>query len=172
MAKAEVLLGGKTRFGVLEALVEAEQPVTAYQIAISKGLDPAATYRCLTEFSEFGIVESEVKERNQTFYRLSGDAGKAASEFLRSITQKKSEPTELEKWTSPKVRAERMAKIVRININQFDNRVPVNVAKRKDITGIMSKRIPGELSALIASSQIAFSELFDEKDGTFILKAQ
>jgi Fe2+ or Zn2+ uptake regulation protein len=170
MAKVEVLLGGKTRFVVLEALAEAKQPVTAYQIAISRGLDPAATYRCLTEFSEFGIVESEMKERNQTFYKLSEGIGKAASEFLRSLKQKISEPIDLENWISPEIRAERMAKIVRININQFDKPVSENVAKRKDITDLMSKRISGELSVLIASSQIAFKELFDKKDDTFILK--
>lgn len=170
MAKVEMLLGGKTRFGVLEALAEAKQPVTAYQIAISKGLDPAATYRCLVEFSEFGVVESEIKERNQTFYKLSEDTGKAASELLRSLTRKMSEPMELEKWLSPEARAERMTKIIRIGINQFDKPAPENMAKRKNIADLMSKRISGELSALIASSQITFNKLFDKKDGTFILK--
>jgi Fe2+ or Zn2+ uptake regulation protein len=170
MAKVEVLFGGKTRFAVLEALAEAKQPVTAYQIAINKGLDPAATYRCLAEFSEFGIVESEIKERNQTFYKLSEGKGKAASEFLRSLTQKAPEPMDLEKWISPETRAERMAKIIKINVNQLDASAPRKMAKRKDITDLMSKRISGELSALIASSQIAFNELFDKKEGMFVLK--
>jgi hypothetical protein len=53
----EAMFGGKTRFAILEALAEAKRPVTAYQIAMTKGLDPAATYRCLLEFSEFGVVE-------------------------------------------------------------------------------------------------------------------
>lgn len=61
MAKVELLLGGKTRFAVLEALAEAKRPVTACRVAMNKGLDPAATYRCLAEFSDFGIVESEIK---------------------------------------------------------------------------------------------------------------
>lgn len=163
MAKAEALLGGKTRFGILEALAEAKQPVTAYQIAISKGLDPAATYRCLTEFTEFGVVESETRERNQTFYKLSEDTGKAASELLRLLTRRKSDPMELEKWISPETRAERMAKIIRINVNQFGKPAPANMGKRKDIIDLMSKRISGELSALIASSQIAFNELFEKR---------
>ncbi len=34
----------------------------------------------------------------------------------------------------------------------------------------MSKRIPGELTALIESSQIAFNEMFEKKNNTFILK--
>lgn len=166
MAKVEALLGGKTRFAVLEALAEAKKPLTAYQVAISKGLDPAATYRCLTEFSEFGLVESE-KERNQTSYKLSGGAGKAASEFVRSLTQT-SKPMDFEDWTSPESRAERMAKIVRIEYAKPTSKE----VKRKGITDLMSKRIPGELSALIASSQIAFNELFDKKGDTFVLKAK
>ena len=170
MAKVEVLLGGKTRFVVLEALAEAKQPATAYQIAMNKGLDPAATYRCLTEFSEFGIVESKIKERNQTFYKLSKGAGKAAAEFLRSLKQKISGPIDLEKWISPEIRAERMAKIVKIDINQFGTPALGKLAKGKDIADLMSNRTSGELSTLITSSQIAFNELFDEKDGTYILK--
>ncbi len=170
MARAEVLLGGKTRFAVLEALAEANQAATAYQIAMNKGLDPAATYRCLTEFSEFGIVESEIKERNQTFYKLSRGPGKAAADFLRSLKQKTPRSIDLEKWISPETRAGRIAKIVKIDINQFDASAIEKLAKGKDIADIMSNRTSGELSALITSSQIAFNELFDEKDGTYILR--
>lgn len=165
-----MLLGGRTRFGVLEALAEVGQPVTAYRIAMSKGLDPAATYRCLAEFSEFGVVEI-TKERNQTFYELSKGAGRAASEFLRSLTQKTSEPLELEKWISPEARAGRTAKIIGINVNQYDKSALRKTAKRKDVDDFVSKRASGELSALIASSQITFNELFVKKDdGTFILR--
>jgi hypothetical protein len=173
MVKAEMLLGGKTRFAVLEALAEAKrQPVTAYQIAMSKGLDPAATYRCLAEFSEFGIVEPEIKEKecNQTFYKLSKKgAGKAAVEFLRSLQQKTPKAMDFEKWASPEIRAERMAKIVRIRVDRSDTS---SAPRRptKGVVDIMSKRISGELSVLITSSQIAFNELFDEKDGKYILK--
>ena len=169
--KIEVLLGGRTRFAVLEALAEAGQPATAYQIAMNKGLDPAATYRCLTEFAEVGIVEPEIKERNQTLYKLSKGSGKAAVEFLQSLKQKTSGPMDLEKWISTEIQAERMAKIVKININQFDTSARGKPVRGKDITALVSNRTPRELSALIASSQIAFRELFDEKDGTYILKA-
>ena len=47
--KVEMLFGGTTRFATIEALADARQPITAYQIAMTKGLDPAATYRCLAE---------------------------------------------------------------------------------------------------------------------------
>lgn len=176
MAKIEMLLGGKTRFEVLEALAEAKQrPVTAYQIAMSKGLDPAATYRCLTEFSEAGIVEPEIRrKRNQTFYRLSKKAGKAAVEFLRSLKQEtpRAREEDFEKWTLPETQAERMAKIVRIRVkDRSGTSVPRRPAKDAvDVNIMLSSRISGELPALIASSQIAFNELFDEKDGKYVLK--
>lgn len=163
--KAEVLLGGKTRFTILEALAEAEQPLTAYQIAMTRGLDPAATYRCLTEFAEFGVVGSEIRERNQTSYKLSKGAGKAAAEFLRSLKQKAAEPADLEKWLSPEMRAERMSKIVRLDAPLFGKAI-----ERKEIDELLSKRTTGELSALIESSQIAFNELFERKGDTFILR--
>jgi Fe2+ or Zn2+ uptake regulation protein len=165
--KTEALLGGKTRFAVLEALAEARRPMTAYQIAMDKGLDPAATYRCLTEFSEFGVVESEIRERNQTFYKLSKGTGKAAAEYLRSLKQKVSESIDLEKWLSPEMQAERMAKIVRL-----DTKATLfgKATERKGVNKLLSKRVSGELAALVTSSQIAFNELFEQKDGTFILK--
>lgn len=167
--KTEVLLGGKTRFAILEALAEARQPVTAYQIAMTKGLDPAATYRCLTEFSGFGVVESEIKERNQTFYKLSKGTGKAAAEYLRSLKKKASESIDLEKWLSPEMQAERMAKIVRLD-TKLDASIFGKAIERKGVDELLSERVSGELSALIASSQIAFNELFERKDGTFILR--
>jgi Fe2+ or Zn2+ uptake regulation protein len=164
--KIEVLFGGKTRLAVLEALAEARRPTTAYQIAVIQGLDPAATYRCLTEFSESGVVESEIKEHNQTFYKLSKGAGKAAAKYLRSLKQKAPESIDLEKWLSPEMQAERMAKIVRI-----DASLSGAAAKTKGVDELLSRRVPGELSALITSSKIAFKELFELKDGTFVLKA-
>ncbi|HEX2013904.1 MAG TPA: helix-turn-helix domain-containing protein [Nitrososphaera sp.] len=167
---AEVLFGGKTRFVILEALAEAKKPMTAYQIAMTKGLDPAATYRCLAEYSEFGVVVPEIKERNQTAYKLSKGSGKAATDFMRSLEQKTSESVDLEKWISPEMQAERMEKIVRLDVNQLNTSLFNQLGGRKGVKEILSKRIPGELSALIKSSQIAFNELFEEKYGTFILK--
>jgi Fe2+ or Zn2+ uptake regulation protein len=165
--KIDVLLGGKTRFTILEALAEVKKPVTAYQIAVTRGLDPAATYRCLIEFSEFGVVEYERKERNQTFYKLSKRSGKAAAEYLLSLKQKAAESIDLEKWSSPEMQAERMAKIVR-----FDTTTSFGKAiERKGVDELLSKRVSGELSALIASSKIAFNELFEQKnDDTFTLR--
>ncbi|HEY8140980.1 MAG TPA: helix-turn-helix domain-containing protein [Nitrososphaera sp.] len=168
--KAKVLFGGKTRFATLEALAEAKRPMTAYQIAMSKGLDPAATYRCLTEFAEFGIVKPQIKERNQISYKLSEGTGKAAATFLRSLEQKTSESVDLEKWLSPEMQAERRAKIVRLGSRRLKPSFK-EVGGRKGIGELMSNRIAGELSALIASSQIAFNELFRQEDGTFILRA-
>lgn len=168
--KVELLFGGKTRFATLEALVDAKQPITAYQIAMTRGLDPAATYRCLTEMLEFRIVESKTEERNQTFYKLSDVAGRSAAEFLRSLKQKTPESVDLEKWMSPEMRAERMAKIIRLD--QSDTSKFRNPDEKQNIDKLISKRIPGELSALITSSKIAFNELFEQKDSTFILKAR
>ena len=162
--KVEMLFGGGTRYAILEALAEARQPITAYQIAITKGLDPAATYRCLMEFLEFRIVKSEM-ERNQTFYKLSGGAGRAAAEFMRSLEQK-TEPDDLEKWISPKMQSRRRAKIVRLGKSKFRNQ-----SEKQSIDDIMSKRVPGELSALVASAKIAFNELFVQKGNAFALKA-
>jgi len=166
--KIEMLFGGNTRFAVLEALANAYDGTTAYQIAITKGLDPSATYRCLTELLEFRIVESETKERNQTFYKLSEGSGRAAAEFLRSLKQKTSESVDLEKWMSPEMQAERMKKIVRFD--QLDKSKFRNKNENQSIDEIMSKRTPGELSALIASSELAFDELFEQEDNMFILK--
>ncbi len=176
---AEVLLGGKTRFAILEALTEAKWSVTAYQIAMTKGLDPAATYRCLVEFSELGVVESEIKKkRNQTFYKLSKGAGKAAAEYMRSLKKIKKqkasdESIDLEKWLSPEMQAERMAKIVRFEPDTSSSPSSGKAdAERKGVDELLSMRVSGELAALVTSSQIAFNELFEEKeDGTFILKA-
>ncbi|MDE1831825.1 MAG: hypothetical protein KGI02_05565 [Thaumarchaeota archaeon] len=167
--KIEMLFGGNTRFAVLEALTNAIDATTAYQIAITRGLDPAATYRCLTEFLEFRIVESETKERNQTFYKLSTGAGRAAAEFMRSLKQKTPESDDLENWMSPKMQSERMAKIVRLD--QLDESKFRNPDGKQSVDEVMSKRVPGELSALITSSKIAFNELFEQKDNTFILNA-
>jgi hypothetical protein len=167
MTGPEVLLGGKTRFAVLEALVEAEQqPITAYQIAMAKGLDPAATYRCLTELSAFMIV-SETKKGNQTLYKLSKGAGRAAADFLQSLIQKTPESIDLKKWISPEMQAERMAKIIkftRIDASKFKSQESQNIDE------LLSKRASGELSTLIKSSKMAFDELFEKTDNTFILK--
>ena len=165
------LFGGKTRFAILEALVEAKRPMTAYNIAMAKGLDPAATYRYMTEFQEFKIVESETNDRNQTFYRLSDVSGKAAAEFLRSLKQATSEVIDLEKWISPEIRGERMRKIVRVNTNLFDNSTSRKPSKPNSIDEAMARRVRGELSALIESSQMAFNELFKENNGVFVLNA-
>lgn len=167
--KVEMLFGGNTRFAILEALTNANDAITAYQIAMTRGLDPAATYRCLTEFLAFKIVELEMKERNQTFYKLSDGAGRAAADFMRSLKQKTSESGDLEDWMSPKMQSERMAKIVRLN--QLDVSKFRNSNEKQNIDEIMAKRVPGELSALITSSKISFNELFEQKDNTFILKA-
>ena len=163
--KAKMLLGGNTRFAVLEALTDAKVSITAYQIAMTKGLDPAATYRCLAEFSEFGIVKSQTKKGNKTSYTLSSGAGRAAANFLKSLKQK--EPVDIEEWLSPKIQSRQMAKI--INLDKPDKSKFKN-QDRKSVDDIMSKRIPGELAALIKSSQIAFAELFEKKNNTFILK--
>ncbi|MEX0765014.1 MAG: helix-turn-helix domain-containing protein [Nitrosopumilaceae archaeon] len=167
--KVEMLFGGKTRFAILEALTDARQPLTAYQVAMARGLDPAATYRCLAELLEFGIVKSKA-ERNQTFYGLSDVAGKAAAEFLRSLKQKTPESVDLEKWMSLEMRSKRMEKIIRLE--QADTLKFENSGKKQNIDDLLSKRIPGELSVLIVSSKIAFDELFEQKDGTFILKVR
>jgi len=167
--KLEMLFGGKTRFAVLEALANTTDSTTAYQIAITKGLDPAATYRCLTELSELRIVESETKKRNQTVYKLSEGPGKAAAAFLRSLKQKTPEVMDLEIWMSPKMRAERMAKFVRLD--KLDTSKFRNPKEKQNVDELLSKRTPGELSALIISSKIAFNELFEQKDNAFILKA-
>lgn len=165
--KVEMLFGGSTRYAILGALAETKQPITAYQIAITRGLDPAATYRCLVDFLEFGIVKSEM-ERNQTFYKLSDGAGRAAAEFMRSLEQKTSEPDDLEKWMSPKMQSGRMAKIVRLKLDESKFR---KSGGDKNIDDIMSKRVSGELSALVASAKIAFNELFEQKDNAFALRA-
>ena len=168
--KLEMLFGGKIRFAVLEALANANDTITAYQIAITKGLDPAATYRCLTEFSEFKIVESETKERNQTFYKLSDGSGQAAAAFLRSLKQKTPKIVNLEEWLSPKMQAERMTKFVRLD--QSDISKFRNPQEKQNLDELMSKRTPGELSALITTSKIAFNELFEKEDNSFILRVR
>lgn len=168
--KIETLLGGRIRFATLEALAEAKQPITAYQISMMKGLDPAATYRCLDELSEFRVVESERKERNQTFYRLSDKVGKAAVGFLQSLKQETRKVEDLEIWLSPQMRSERMAKMIRldqVNTSKFRDS-----EKKQNVEDLMSKRTPGELAALITISKIAFNELFEQKDGMYILKAR
>jgi|SRR5690606_3785852 len=170
MIKAEVLFGGKTRFAILDALAEAKQPMTAYQIAMTKGIDPAATYRCLSEFLELGIVRSQPKKRNQLSYSLSEGAGKAAAAFLQSLKKKMSESIDLDEWLSPEMRAERMSKIVRLDASE----VKPEVTRANQIRGVdelMSKRVSGELTALIKSSQIAFKELFRQENGTYVLRA-
>jgi hypothetical protein len=170
MMKLEMLFGGNTRFAVLETLANSRDAPTAYQIAITKGLDPSATYRCLAELLEFGIVESKTNERNQTFYKLSEGSGQAAAVFLRSLKQKTPEPTDLEIWMSPNIRAERMAKIVRLD--QLDTSKFRKPKEKQSMEEIMSKRTPGELSALITTSKIAFNELFEQKGDAYILKAR
>ncbi len=166
--KVEMLFGGVTRFATIEALADASQPITAYQIAMTKGLDPAVTYRCLTELSDFRIVEAKTGERNQTFYKLSEGPGRAAAEFLRSLKQKTPQSIDLEKWTSPQMQAERMRKIVKFD--KLDKSIFRNSNEKQGVDEIMSKRIPEELSALITSAKIAFNELFEQKDNVFILK--
>jgi ribosomal protein S25 len=166
--KVEMLFGGKTRFSTIEALAEARQPITAYQIAMTKGLDPAATYRCLTELSDFKIVESKTVERNQTFYKLSEGSGQAAAEFLRSLKQKTPQPVDLEEWVSPQMQATRMRQIVKLD--KSAKSVFRNLNEKQDVDGIMAKRIVGELSSLITSAEINFNRLFEQKDGMFILK--
>lgn len=167
----EALFGGKTRFAILEVLAEAKRPMTAYKIAMTRGLDPAATYRSLVEFSEFGVVKSETKGRNQTFYKLSERRGKAAAEYMRLLKQKASESIDLEKWISPEMQGERMAKVVRLDTNQLAS-LSGQAADGKRVDELLSKRVSGELSALISSSKIAFNDLFELKDdGTFVLRA-
>lgn len=166
--KVETLFGGTTRFAVIEALAEARQPITAYQIAMTKGLDPAATYRCLTELSDFKIVESKTGERNQTFYKLSEGSGQAAAAFLRSLKQKTPQPMDLEEWISSQMQAARVRQIAKID--RSDRSIFRNSDEKQDVDEIMAKRITGELSLLITSAKIAFNELFEQKDDMFILK--
>ncbi len=165
----EMLLGGMTRFATIEALAEAKQPITAYQIAMAKGLDPAATYRCLTELSDFRIVESEEGERNKTFYKLSNGSGQAAATFLLSLKQQTLESDDLEKWMSPEMQAGRMKKIAKFS--RLDDPIFGNPNEKQDVDKLMSKRVPGELSALITSSKLAFDELFEQENNMFVLRA-
>jgi hypothetical protein len=124
------------------------------------------------EFANFGIVESEKRDRNQTIYKLSNGAGKAAAEFLRSILQKKSETHDLEEWLSPKKRSERMAKIMRLDRDKLAASPFIQSIKRKSVDQLMSKRTPGELSALIKSSKIAFEGYFLQEESSYIMKEQ
>ena len=170
-AKAEDLFGGRARFRVIEALAEANRGLTAYQIAIAKGLDPAATYRCLAEFSSFGIVESKPTGGNQTIYELSNESGKAAAAFLRAITEKTSESKGIEEWLSPRMQAKRMKKIVQMDRSKIRAAPSRRATWSTTIKELMSKRTPGELAALVASSKKAFSALLDEQtDDVFTLK--
>lgn len=165
--KVEMLLGGITRFATIEALANAVKPVTAHHIALTKGLDPAATYRCLAELSYFGIVKSRRGVRNQTFYRLSAGPGRAAAVFLRSL-KKKTESTDLEKWLSSKMRAERMEKI--IMTGKPKKSAFANLDGKSTFEGMISKRMPGKLSALVMSSKAAFNQMFAQKDGMFTMR--
>lgn len=167
--KIEMLFGGMTRFATIDALAEAREPITAHQIAMTKGLDPAATYRCLAEFLHFRIVEFVTGERNQTFYKLSEKSGQAAAMFLQSLKQETSKTIELEEWMSPEMQSERMKKIVKIE--KSDDPIFRNSNKKQNIGKLMSKRIPGELSALVTSAKLAFDEIFEQKNGMFILKS-
>jgi hypothetical protein len=164
--KIEMLFGGNVRFGVLEALADTRQPIAAYQIAMLKGLDPAATYRCLAEFLEFGIVVSKVSDKNQILYQLTNSIGKAASEFINSLREK-TNSFDLEKWLSTTKQSDRMATIV--NLPQLKNSKSKSSNEKQNIDKIMSRRIPEEMSALVMSSKIAFNELFKKRDGEFIL---
>ncbi len=172
MAKARVeeLFGGKIRFNILESLAEAKQPMTAYQIAISKGLDPAATYRYVREFADLGIVEY-VTTGNQTVYQLTNSVGNTLATFLRSVKGKEQKPmpVDLEVWTSPEMQAERTSKIV--GLSNKIRKLPLDIIPENiDVENLLSRRVSGELSALIASSQIAFNELFEQNGDTFVLK--
>jgi hypothetical protein len=160
--KAEALFGGRTRFTVLGALAGARRPLTAYQIAVAGGLDPAATYRCLAEFAEFGIARPS-KADGQTFYELSDTAGKAAAKFLRSLKQELSGPTDMDAWLAPERQAARRAKIARLDVRS-------GKAGGK-VDELLSTRARGELSALIKSSRIAFDETFGRRNGEYVLRA-
>jgi hypothetical protein len=170
-ARLAEFFGGKIRFGILESLVEVDQPMTAYQIAILKGLDPAATYRYLTEFADLGIVNPRIKGRKQTTYQLSDNAGRALVAFLRSLKEETSKPVpiDLEAWTSPEIQAERTSKIV--GLSDEITKLPLRITPKDiQVEDLLSRRASGELSALIRSSQIVFNELFERKGNTFILK--
>jgi hypothetical protein len=165
--KIEMLFGGITRFATLEALSETESPITAHQIAITKGLDPAATYRCLAELQSFGIVQPVAGKRSQTFYKLSAKQGQAAVMFLQSLKQKTPRTVDIEEWLSPQLQAGRVKKIAKLKPNDSPFMDP---NKTLNIDKILSKRIPGELSALVTSSKLAFDKIFEQKNNTFILK--
>ena len=170
-ARVEELFGGKIRFNILESLAEAEQPMTAYKIARSKGLDPAATYRYLREFAELGIVECATIGSNQKIYQFTNSKGNACITFLRSVKEERQKPipVDLEVWTSPKMQAERTSKTVGLSnkIRKLSlDILPENI----DAENLLSRRVSGELSALITSSQIAFNELFEQKGDTFVLR--
>jgi DNA-binding transcriptional ArsR family regulator len=170
MSRMAELLGGKTRFAILEELAESKQPMTAYSIAVARGLDPAATYRYLKEFLEFGIVESEANNKNQMLYKLSGGAGRAADDFLHSLKQSTAGVVDLEKWISSEAQAERMAKIILLDKSIKSNEPLGKSLKTTSFNKIVSKRVRGELAALVKSSQIAFKEKFIEDNGIFVLK--
>jgi hypothetical protein len=74
--------------------------------------------------------------------------------------KKKSESNDLEGWLAPKMQAERMAKIARLDKSKLKSSRFVRATGPKNVSQLMSKRIPGELSALIESSKIAFNGLF------------
>lgn len=167
--RLEEIFGGEIRFTILKALAEARQPATAYQIAISNGLDPAATYRYLTEFVELGIVKPSIKGRKQTAYRLSEETGRKLVAFLRSLKQQAPEPIDLEEWTEPKNQAERTARI--IGLSTQIQKLPARTASQEiSVEDLLARRVSGELSALIKSSQIAFRELFRQKGSIFVLR--
>lgn len=165
----EELLGGRTRFAILEALAEAEggRPMTAWKIAVTKGLNPSLTYNYIADLLKFGVVEQVTKcNAKQTSYRLSGSVGNAAAVFLRALKQsQRTLPAviDLDEWMSPAMQAQRTIMI-------GNDRVPPKVSQVQVKKKMRFRRKPEELSALIESSQIAFRELFDKKDGAYILK--
>lgn len=164
----EELLGGRTRFAILEALTEAEggRPMTAWKIAVTKGLNPSLTYNYIADLLKFGVVEQVTKgNAKQTSYRLSGSVGNAAAVFLRALKQsQRTLPAviDLDEWMSPAMQAQRTVMI-------GNDRVPPKISQVQ-VKKVRFRRKPEELSALIESSQIAFRELFDKKDGVYILK--
>ncbi|MGQ9468524.1 MAG: hypothetical protein ACUVTD_01650 [Nitrososphaerales archaeon] len=70
MSIGEYIFGSKFRWLILDTLSNSKKPLSAYKIATLNKLDVITTYRVLKEFAELGIVESVIKGRKQTLYRI------------------------------------------------------------------------------------------------------
>lgn len=160
--------GNSPQMKILDYLLEfPRNDFTQKEIIEALGMSKTTFYKYFDNLLEFGMIRINRKIAKANLYsiNLSNPIVQSMKNNVDYISAKIAKP--VEDWLFPKMQAKQTAKITRLD--KSDESKFRGNDKTQNIDRLLSKRVPGELAALVISSKIGFGKLFEQKGNVFIL---